>query len=586
MMRQSDFRPLRFFLSVIVAVLLASSGLALVATAQRAPAPSREPDAITGRILGTDGRPLVNASVSAVEAGARGPNRIQHSTTADDEGYFRLTGLPPGEYYISASSEGYLGGSVRATDRPDQYERYFRPGASVTITLQKGGVITGRVTNAEDQPVVAVVLSLEYAREDNGRQRAASFVAKEGLTDDRGIYRIFGLQPGSYLVRVGGRGQQDSRISAYDADAPTYYPSATRDTAAEVRVLAGEEVTGIDIRYRGERGYAIRGAVAGKADFNRRPYLWLTRLPGGAQAGSTSARVEDQSLKFDFEGLPDGEYEMRARRSGSGEEDDGAASLPRRVTIKGADVNGIEMRLIPLSSLSGRFVLAEGPANCQAQQRARLMDVSLIAHRDAHRDGGSQPAPEQGRPNEQGEFAIRELEAGRYWLAVWLPNIERYLRAITLPGPAPAERPLDISRHGLTLRPGERMTRLTVTLAEGAAFLSGAVVPTPEGGRLTARLRVHLVPAEVASADDVLRYAETDVAENGRFTLRNLSPGRYWLLARAVPDDESPEQPVRPAAWDAGDRLKLRHEARAAKVEIELQACQRVMGHVLRFAPH
>ena len=31
-------------------------------------------------------------------------------------------------------------------------------------------------------------------------------------------------------------------------DAPTYYPSATRDTAAEVSLRGGEESSGIDIR--------------------------------------------------------------------------------------------------------------------------------------------------------------------------------------------------------------------------------------------------------------------------------------------------------------------------------------------------
>ncbi len=582
--RQCFFRPLRSFGSVIATVLLASSVLALIAAAQQTP----RADVITGRVLGDDGNPLVNARVFATEAEARGPNRISRSATADDEGYFRLDKLPPRLYQVSASADGYLSASVSATERPaNPDERYFRPGASITITLKKGGVITGRVTSAENQVVVAVPVGLEYARDEYDRPMTRSYVAHEGWTDDRGVYRIFGIRPGSYLVRAGGRGQQSRGISAYDAQAPTYYPSATRETATEVRVLAGEEVSGVDIRYRGERGHVIRGSVAGAADINRKPHIRLINLSGPVQIGFTYTRVEAQTLKFDFEGLPDGEYELIAGRTVS-DEDDGAASLPRRVTIKGADVNGIELRLIPFASISGRFVFASDSADCQIQQiqqRRQPRDVSPILHRV----GAAQPEPPQNRPDQQGEFAIRGLEAGRYRLRAWLPHIEWYLRAIAMSGPASAQgpqaSPMDISRHGLTLRPGERATGLVMTVAEGAAFLSGTVAPAAEGARLPTRLRVLLVPAEDASADNALRYAETDTESNGRFSLRHLAPGRYWLLARPVSDGESSESAAGTSAWNVADRLKLRREARAANVEIELHPCQRVMGHVLRYNP-
>ena len=166
-----------------------------------------------------------------------------------------------------------------------------------------------------------------------------------------------------------------------------------------------------------------------------------------------------------------------------------------------------------------------------------------------------------------------------------LLHIEWYLRAITQPGSAPANRPVDVSRQGLMLQPGERATGLVITVAEGAAFLSGKVISSNEGASLPTQLRVYLVPAESASADDALRYVETEVESNGRFTMRHLAPGRYWLLARLAPDAESQEARPRPAAWSAESRAKVLREARAAKVEVELQACQRVMDYVLRYEP-
>ena len=573
MTRRRYFRPQRFFRSVTAPVLLVLSGLAPIGAAQQS-------DAITGRVLGDDGNPVVNARVQANEAEARGPNRIPHSTTTDDEGYFRLAGLQPGDYYITANAAGYLSTTASATERPAQpNDRYFRPGASVTITLKKGGVITGSVTDAEGRAVVAVPVSLEYVREADDRPRTANYVGIGEWTDDRGVFRFYGLRPGSYLVRAGGRGPQDRGATAFDSDAPTYYPSSAQENATEVKVNAGEEATGIDIRYRGERGHAIRGVVAGMVDLNRRPYIKLNRQPG-AQIGFTYSRIEDQSLKFDFEGLPDGEYELIAGRTVS-DEDDGAASAPRRVTIKGADVNGIELRLTLFASLSGRLILATDSADCQIQQRRRLTDVTLLLHRD----GAAKPEPAQERFNQQGEFAIRGVEAGLYRLAAGLPHAEWYLRAITQPGPAPASQPVDVSRQGLTLKPGERKTGLIMTVAEGAAFLNGKVISSSEGASLPTRLRVYLVPAESVSADDALRYAETEAESNGRFTVRHLAPGRYWLLARPATDAESSEAQPRPAAWSAESRAKLWRDARASKVEIELQACQRVMDYVLRYEP-
>jgi hypothetical protein len=400
-----------------------------------------------------------------------------------------MANLPFGDYHISVSAEGYLHDYARSPDPSAQDNRYLRPGASVTVTLKKGAVITGRVYNAEDRPVVGVPVSVEWVRDDYDRPRPRSQVVQEAFADDRGVYRFFGLRPGSYLVRAGGRGQQALVASAFDSDAPTYHPSATSENATEVKVRAGEEASDIDIRYRGERGFAIRGGVSGATNFDRDTDLRLNRLPGGAQVGFMYARAEDKSLRFDFEGLPDGEYELIAERRGSNEEDDGAAAPARRVTIKGADVSGIEMRLIALSSISGRVILAERTPQCQSEYRKELSYVAPIAYRD----GATRPPEQQGRPNEQGEFTHRRLEPGLYRLDARLYK-EWYLRAITLPGPAPASRPVDVSRHGLSLQPGERKTGLIMTAAEGAAYLGGKVIPAVEGANLPARLRVYLVP--------------------------------------------------------------------------------------------
>jgi hypothetical protein len=125
---------------------------------------------------------------------------------------------------------------------------------------------------------------------------------------------------------------------------------------------------------------------------------------------------------------------------------------------------------------------------------------------------------------------------------------------------------------------------ITVTIAEGAASLRGRVAPEKGGTRLPAKMIVHLVPAEAASADDVLRYGETVAERDGAFENKNMAPGKYRLLARAAPDDEPSDRPPAPVAWDSNERAKLRREAETLKTEVELKPCQRVADQLVKYS--
>ncbi len=82
-------------------------------------------------------------------------------------------------------------------------------------------------------------------------------------------------------------------------------------------------------------------------------------------------------------------------------------------------------------------------------------------------------------------------------------------------------------------------------------------------------------------ADDLLRYAQTFAQSDGKFAFEDLAPGKYWLLLRVIPEGASLARPI---AWDSNERAKLRREAEATKVEIELQPCHRVSNYALRYA--
>ncbi len=89
-----------------------------------------------------------------------GSNSPSRTTTTDGEGQFSFAGLNPAAYRIGARMPGY----VLATS-PGIEGQIVRIGETVTLSLVKGGVITGRVTNASGAPVVAVqVIGAESSR--------------------------------------------------------------------------------------------------------------------------------------------------------------------------------------------------------------------------------------------------------------------------------------------------------------------------------------------------------------------------------------------------------------------------------------
>jgi len=132
----------------------------------------------------------------------------------------------------------------------------------------------------------------------------------------------------------------------------------------------------------------------------------------------------------------------------------------------------------------------------------------------------------------------------------------------------------DVARNGLTLKAGEKFSGLTVSIAEGAATLQGTVI-IPAGASHPGKISVFAVPAEKENVDETLRYAQTETFSDLGFRLGNLAPGRYYLLARPVENEEIKERLTRPLAWDNRQRAALRREAEAAGVMVELQPCQR-----------
>jgi len=569
-------------LALLFAVLLFIS-LARTAPAQE-PQPKRE-GAISGRVVADDGQPLAGAQVIAIAAGKSQIAGAAQMSACDAEGNFKVTGLSHGVYSLLARAPGYV--SVQ------NQSRKYRIGESVIVQLVRGGVITGRVIDEFGEPVVGARVLADRARDSEGRPDTGGAAMNEmnssRMTDDRGVYRIYGLEPGAYVVGINGASPMYAGLGQTRREPPTYHPSSPRGSAVEINLRGAEEITGVDIRSRTARGRSISGTISGETQGEGLINGVMVVLHGAADKHLAGMATLIGGQNFSLHGAEDGEYELRAMRFN--ESMDFALSAPRRVTVRGADLSGIELKLLKLGSISGRVVIepSETDTACKTADQFTVEEVLVELTRDDKTPSvlASEilPMVAQGMlggatPDKDGGFTMKNLEPGRYWVKTELPDENWYIRAVTQ---AAAPKPLDVSRAGVTLKQGEKLSGIEMIIARGAASLSGKIVPSTEGAQLPKRLRIHLIPAEATAADELLRYDEAPVRGDGSFEFKHIAPGKYLLHTRQVAEKEANDDQARPAAWDAIERAKLRREAGAAKNEIELKPCQRVKDHVIRW---
>ena len=535
-----------------------------------------ESAAITGRVVNESGQPLQNAAVSLNPASGGSSQFV----ATDREGNFTLEGLDSKlSYYVNASMPAYteLPRGPRNTPPPT-----YRAGDSVTLTLTKGGVITGKVMNAAGDPLIGIVVRAEMViRAPNGR-RIANGQTRERETDDRGVYRIYGLPAGQYVVMAGGAGMSYSSASVdpYDTDVPTFAPSSTRDTASEIGVRAGEETTGIDITYRGEQGRTISGVVAGTSDgYN----VNLTAVGDGVFPWTGKSHPDMNGRSFSFVGMAEGEYDLYATTYSNTREY--GLSEVKRIRLRGADVTGIELTPRPLASVAGRVVLDETAVpECTEKTRPLFEEMAVSGwHNDTEtakeipRSVWNYGPPV--KPDAQGNFLVRNLAPGEYFFSTRLGGKNYYVRSIQFASAA-QKKPVDATRVWTNLKFGDRLAGLTVTLAQGGASFRGQLA-LGEGEELPARMLVYLAPVERERADNVLNYFGATVTPDGKIAINGIPPGRYWIFAQPLPEDAPAGLTRVRYPHETETRAQIRREGEAAKTEIEFKPCQNVVDFKL-----
>lgn len=529
---------------------------------------------ITGRVVNENGEPHVNATVWAQPDTPEGQPATQ--ATTNREGVFKLSSLERGSYTVSAAVPAHI------PESPDTRPAY-KDEDLVTLVLMKGGVITGTVTSAKGEPVVGIGVRVRLARDESGRSYGDMGRYYDNMTDDRGVYRVYGLPSGTYVVSADG-GVEDRSfrrmfVNGFANDLPTYAPSSSREDASEISVRTGEEISNVNIRYRGERGSTISGTLQGLPENNRGYSVRLTPLVEGGRWWDN--QFQGAGGEFAIDGIPDGDYNLEAMAYWS--------DLTRRKSesiflhVRGADIEGLDLTVLPLASINGRVVLQPlmAPApECNDKRQPQFSEMSVTAWHRVTEGARKKPlfvwrASGPATPNAQGNLKISEVAAGEYYFAARFWAQQWFLHSIALAPPAANVKPADVTRTWTTIKPGDELSTLTFTLAQGAALVRGEI-SLAEGQKLPEKLVAFLVPAEPEKAEEVLRYFAAPVNSEGRFWLNNVAPGRYWILAHPGTDDTRYEVSKVRLPDGAETRSSLRHVAEKTKTEIELKPCQEV----------
>src|SRR5262249_21705805 len=224
---------------LLVAMLL------LVGLDVRAQSISKEPSAaISGKVT-IEGVPVAGVPVLLLKSDGPIAATVARGTT-DADGNYRVADIPAGQYKVDAFAPAFYYPSSEffgARGRPISL-RDGETADGIDFKLVRGGVITGRVSDSSGKPVVEE--DLEAVKIDENGQDSPMPYREEFRTDDRGVYRLYGLEPGRYLVSIG------RRSGAFMAGGPhrfyelTFHPGVTeRRSAAIVELSSGGEATAI-----------------------------------------------------------------------------------------------------------------------------------------------------------------------------------------------------------------------------------------------------------------------------------------------------------------------------------------------------
>jgi hypothetical protein len=442
--------------------------------------------------------------------GGAGTPRV---TRTDVNGRFDFSNLAPGDYRLAVTCDGF----IRQEFPKKIVLGRGQQAGNILFELEPAPTAAGSVLDSYGEPVANIMVEAQRRSYDvRGNPRLARAAAS--LTDDRGEYRIFWLDPGEYFFYAASPPPDNTDTEAVSAFTPTYYPGFnTPEDAKPLRLDIGREVR-VDFRLRRAALWGVNGQTMDAMTSRSLAASISLTLPG---SGPGVAQYHAQSSvglypgQFSMGNVPPGSYILTAR-SGSGER--GMTAIQRIVLRPVAYVPppaplpgyGITLNLSPPLSLNGRFfVESREPADLREASVALIsVDPEL-------------PSPRSVPVRPDGQFILSGIVPGSYVLEISNLPQDLYLKAARF-GDA------DILEKPLALEPRAPANPLQILLGSGGGRLQ-ATAYNGKGERHPGAQFV-LVP-DLARRDRREQYRVEASGEDGQVTLRGIPPGSYTLFA-------------------------------------------------------
>jgi hypothetical protein len=356
--------------------------------------------AITGRVSDSAAEPIPGTRVQALRwrttEGRRRFEPVGPVDVTDDTGTFRIYGLPPGDYYVTASVPRPqvtlpMGAPlVRPPTAADVKSTMttFYPGTpsledALRVTLGAGGearadiqiaefrtaVVSGMVLSSSGAPAATATVSLQFDTVSMGfsgfQPGGPPPLAITGHTNPDGTFTLPNVPPGPYTLNVtvtdlvalqvvrtttGGVGVVDAngRVQPVGANLPPVPLGTLPQMASMPLVVAGADITGLTIT--AGSGGSVEGTFVADADV-RQP------LPRGLEVSARVIRGSSNQMRmsggetFRLMGLNEITYLM-------------VEGVPDGWAVKSMIVDGVDMTDQPIDLRSGRaatvrFVLTD-----------------------------------------------------------------------------------------------------------------------------------------------------------------------------------------------------------------------------------
>lgn len=463
-------------------------------------------------------------------------------TNAD--GQFSFDNVPAGDFMVSIRKPGYEGigqvgniafrGGIIHQPRPPQHIRVGPDTPSLTFRIAPLGVITGHVTLSTADAADGIQVTAYTRRMQNGR--LSWTMAGMARTRSDGSFRIADLSPGNYLIYTQPSLDQDrpatngtGPVFGYPA---VYYPGVTDPSAAGLIVLRAGQQAQADISLVRQQFFDVTAIV--RADTDQPANFQILDSSGRQTMLAADYNRRTQTVHAS---VPSGSWSLEAHSFGHdvlfGRTDFQVSGAPVSLAIA-----LLPIPHIPVDIRRDFTVSADGSQPQTSGPGINLFLVSADEFTTGY--GGGLNTVEGGNGD---AWEIRVMQPGRYWVQA-MPFGAEYISSITSGG-------VDLAANPLTVIPGSTPAPIDVTLRNDGGSINGQIdsqASSLNGLAASAQqpqVWIYAIPLFPSPGIVPTGFA----APNGQFTIPNLAPGSYRVVACDSQQQIDFRSPESLAAW-------------------------------------